>query len=271
MTISNRLLAALLCLAPLLAWAQSDTIPRPQEVTNTRMLGFGASEVLDTYLSPEKYSGPELRYISHTVRQRTGSPWRRYLIHEGNVSTNEDRSGDGTTLAALYDFRYAVHRSWQLAGGRLQLEAGGMVNPGLGVLNNTRNTNNPAQMRLFLHAGLSGAATYRFQLFHKPWALRYEVMAPLVGVMFSPNYGQSYYEIFSLGDYDHNAVVTTPFSAPTLRHSLTADFNLWGVRWRVGYLGDYQQAAVNNLKQHVYTHALVIGFVRHFQITDIVP
>ena len=139
MTISNRLLAVLLCLAPLLAWAQSDTIPRPQEVTNTQMLGFGASEVLDTYLSPEKYSGPELRYISHTVRQRIGSPWRRYLIHEGNVSTCEDRSGDGTTLAALYDFRYAVHRSWQLAGGRLQLEAGGMINPGLGVLNNTRN------------------------------------------------------------------------------------------------------------------------------------
>ena len=77
MTISNRLLAVLLCLAPLLAWAQSDTIPRPQEVTNTQMLGFGASEVLDTYLSPEKYIGPELRYISHTVRQRTGSPWRR--------------------------------------------------------------------------------------------------------------------------------------------------------------------------------------------------
>jgi hypothetical protein len=262
MTISNRLLAALLCLAPLLAWAQSDTIPRLQEVTNTQMLGFGASEVLDTYLSPEKYSGPELRYISHTVRQRTGSPWRRYLIHEGNVSTNEDRSGDGTTLAALYDFRYAVHRSWQLAGGRLQLEAGGMINPGLGVLNNTRNTNNPAQAKARLNIGPSVAAAFRFPLFRRQAVVRYEAYAPLLGVMFSPNYGQSYYEIFTRGNYDHNVVPTTVGCAPVLRHQLTLDIALRRFALRVGYMGDMQQASVNNLKYHSYSHLFLIGFVR---------
>jgi hypothetical protein len=52
---------------------------------------------------------------------------------------------------------------------------------------------------------------------------------------------------------------------------LTVDFRLLHTTWRVGYLGDYQQAEVNHLKQHFYTHSFLIGYVRHFTITDIIP
>lgn len=261
----------LYALLPLVANAQSNTIPDDWEITNVQMLGIGASNVLDTYLSPEKYNGSEIRYISHTIRQKDGKPITHTLIHEGNISSGTDRSEDGTTLAALYDFRYAMQRCWNIKEGRLRIETGGMLCVGAGAIQNTRNQNNPAQMRLFSNIGPSATVTWRFNIRHRPFALRYEAVAPVLGVMFSPNYGQSYYEIFSLGNYDHNAVITYPGNAPSLRHSLTADFSLWGLRWRLGYLGDFQQASVNNLKQHVYTHALMIGFVKHFKITNIQP
>ena len=146
----------------------------------------------------------------------------------------------------------------------------GLASANIGFNYCVRNQNNPAQMRLFAHLAPSAVATWHFHGWRRPMALRYEVEMPLVGVMFSPNFGQSYYEIFSRGNYDHNVVVTTPFNAPSLRHMLSLDVS-WGRHTlRVGYMGDYQQSHVNELKFHSYSHLLMVGYVRNFRISDII-
>ena len=263
-----------LMLAILLCWPASEAIGQEEEtpdkiITNAQLLGFGAINILDTYLSPEKYQGSELRYISHTIRERPGKRWSKEIMHQGSFADASDRSEDGNELSGLYTLTCVFQRDWSLASDQLGISIGGMTRFNIGVNYNSRNQNNPAQLRLSMQVGPSASATYHFRLFKKAFTARYELSVPLLGLMFSPNYGQSYYEIFSRGNYEHNAVVTTPFSSPSMHNMLTLDTKLWGTTLRIGYLGDIQQARVNGLKQHYYTHGLLIGFVKHFKTKTI--
>ena len=238
---------------------------------NALMLGVGYTDILDTYLSPEKYRGTDLRFLSHTRREKDSTHLVHQLLHEGCIATADNRSGNGGEIGGGYTFAYSLLRKWQMPVGscHLRLLAGGTAELSVGFLYNTRGSNNPAQARLALQLKPTVAADFDFRLFRRqqrPFTLHYEASAPLCGLMFSPNYGQSYYEIFSRGNYDHNCVPTTIASTPSLRQMLTLDFRALHTTWRIGYLGDWRQASVNNLKQHTYTHALVFGIVRRFRI-----
>ena len=269
----NRHLSILSALLLMAAWltptpmSAQELTDNSKEVVNAQMVSLGYVNLLDTYLSPEKYTGFDFRYISHTTRYTPGKHWARRIVHYGDIATGNDRNEKGSLMQGLYTLDIAFVRQYDLMGGRLHLQAGGMTDFNIGGVYNSRNQNNPAQLRLSMQVGPTATARYDFSLFRKPFTLSYELAAPLIGLMFSPNYGQSYYEIFSRGNYEHNAVVTTPFNSLSLRHMLTLDFPLWHAHMRIGYLGDIQQAKANNLKQHAYTHALVIGFVRNLKIT----
>lgn len=235
--------------------------------TVSHMVGIGPSRVLDTYLSAEHFSGTGFSYLCTIERQRHGRHWNTLMQHEVNLSTLNDRSTLRDEMEAAYNFYIARLRSWQLMDGRLKLQAGGMANALLGVIYNNANSNNPAQARLHLNLMPTGVASYRFSIGRLPMTARYELALPLAGIMFSPNYGQSYYETFVRGDYDHNVKLTTFVSAPEFRQLFSLETPIspsWALR--LGYLGNYQQFSVNQLKQHVYTHRVMIGVTRCFSI-----
>ena len=162
-----------------------------------------------------------------------------------------------------------------------------------------RNSNNPAQAKAYGGLGASGMLIYKFHIARYPLTVRYQANLPLLGVMFSPEYGESYYEIFSLGNGGRNVVFTSLHNNPSLRQLVTLDFPIRTVTLRthymvlrytslhnqppmrqlltldnpqglttlrVGYLGDYQQSKVNNLKSHAYSHDFMIGFVRNLYL-----
>ena len=250
----NKLLLLFFMLVPLHAVAQ--------ESTSANIIGVGSSGILDTYINQEKFSGIGFTYLYIKEHMKPEKRWNSIIEHELDLSTTRDRSKDNQMIEGSYNLYWGRYCHWQLLEDRLLLQAGGLANANLGFLYDMTTSNNPAQARLSLNLMPAGIATYHFPLFGKQFALRYELNVPLVGIMFSPNYGQSYYEIFNRGNYDHNIVPTTFVSAPSFRQMLSLDWHT-SEKWslRVGYLGNYQQAEVNNLKQHIYAHRVMIGIV----------
>ena len=241
-----------------------DSLPSlPKERAN--MIGIGSASILDTYLSAEKYHGSEIRYVNATRKPIRRATLIQAISHQGAFTTVNNRAKNSDEIGGMYHFQYALRTHWH-PSSHLLIEAGGGADAHLGMLYNTRNSNNPVQVYASIALSPSAAFGYRHRLWHRLFDLRYEVSAPLLGIMFSPNYGQSYYEIFSRGNYDHNVMPTTIFSTPSLRQFATVDIQVRKSHphhfLRVGYLGDYRQSRVNHLKHHHYSHLFILGWVK---------
>ena len=262
MKYNSPVLLLLLFLLPLNMAAQTDSTAIR---TTVNMVGFGSTNILDTYISQEKFHGEGITFLNLTQKDRNGKKWSTIVQHEANFSLADDRADCSHEMEGNYGIYWGRFRQWMLPH-QWTVEAGGLVNGNIGFIYNTNNSNNPAQARLSVNVMPSAIVTRPFSLFRQQFGLRYELDLPLAGVMFSPNYGQSYYELFNRGNYDHNIVPTTFVSAPSFRQQLSIDWHCcrsWSLR--LGYLGNYQQAQVNNLKQHVYNHRLMIGVVKRFK------
>ncbi|WP_346709859.1 DUF3316 domain-containing protein [Phocaeicola salanitronis] len=244
-----------------------DSLQATRHVMRSVMIGAGHNNTFETYLSPLEYEGPEVRFAYETMRMTR--------LMDGNVSAQnlfqlhasytENISQTNHTYGGLVNWNYALHYQFRPAKG-LKILFGPMLDLNAGVVYNRRNSNNPAQAKAYGGLGASGMLIYRFRIKNYPLTVRWQANLPLLGVMFSPEFGESYYEIFSLGNGGRNVVFTSLHNNPSLRQLLTLDFPVGNTVMRVGYVCDLQQAKVNNLKSHTYSHDFMIGVVRNLYL-----
>ena len=233
------------------------------------LYGIGHTNLLDTYLSPMKYTGPELRILRENMRNTKymdGKIYRQSLF-QANVSLTENKAGTGSEFAFLANWNLAYHYSFYKSG-KWQLQAGPNLDLNGGMIYNMRNSNNPVNAKAYANLGASGMAIYHFKIKEHPFMLRYQLNVPLLGVMFSPEYGQPYYEMSIAKDFGKNIRFTSLHNQPSVRQFITLDFPIRNTTLRVGYVCDIQQAKVNHLKSHMWSHSFLIGFVKHFQIIN---
>lgn len=269
------LTVVLLLLSSLCAFGQDTIVVSPnREVLHSSMIGAGWANVLDTYLSPYNYKGSDYRIQRETQRMTTlwnGRVSNQSLI-DVNACVNENHVGNIDEYAGgirysqgwLYNFANGnivnpVERSasrWNFAAG---LAASGY----LGVVYIDRSGNNPAQAKADIMIDATAMATYDMRIAGHHYLWRYQFAIPLMGIAFSPNYGQSYYEAFVLGNSDHNVLFAYPGNMPSMRHRLTLDIPIRRYTLRLGYVAQFNQSTFNHLKYHSWTHDLVIGFNKY--------
>ncbi len=249
-----------------MGWAQLPLEPQ-RVVTRATLVGVGYTNVYDTYLSPNEYSGTELRLLHERQRQLSWGEgeYSSQSILQGNVGYTQNSGNNGTEFNGLVNWCYGVHRHYA-ATQNLEILVGALGDANLGGIYNSRNSNNPAVAKVYINLTASAMARYRFRLFGRQMQARYQLQIPLIGVMFSPEYQQSYYEIFSLGNTSGTICFTSLHNQPSLRHYLTLDVPFRCATLRVGYVGDMQQSLVNNLRCHSYSHTAMVGFVKRLYL-----
>lgn len=235
------------------------------------VVGIGRTHQLDTYLSPMEYKGPGLSLLEEYRRVINWNDNRATFRSTIQANVSPGHAWEGGTDVWGGDLRYDA--TWQyhfwIPGVRnLTLKAGGGFDALIGGMYATHGGNNPAQAHAQLQLLGSFTAQYLLPSRKLPWLVWYYADLPLLGGMFSPAYGQSYYEIFERGNYDHNVVLTQPFRDFSLRQQLWIDIALRKNKppfyhLRIGYMNEVRQAQPNGLKQKMVSNSLMLGIVKH--------
>ena len=242
--------------------AQTDGLPTSKFQIRSTLFGIGYTNILDTYLSPVEYKGMEIRMLRENMKMTDlmDGQVSSQSMFQLYVSITKNHANTGNEWGGILNGIQAWHYHWEI--GDLKLLAGPMIDLNFGFLYNTRNSNNPAQAIANINLDASGMAIYHFHIKKHPFIARYQLNIPFAGVMFSPDYGQSYYEIFELEHSNRNVLFTSVHNRPSFRQFLTLDVPVRNSCIRIGYMCDIQQSKVNHIKSHQWSHTLMLGFVK---------
>lgn len=241
---------------------------RPQNATEHQwMWGAGRANVLDTYLSPLEYKGLDLAVQHRTERAAHWGGGRVTVLsmYGGHAAYMKSPTDDGKEWDAELTAAGGLLYNWQPAK-HWRFGVGGTVEGSGGFTYNTRGSNNPAQGRLGISLNATGLAEYRFTLWHRTATARVMADVQMAGVQFAPEYGQSYYEIFSLGHTDGIIHFTHPGNCPTGRLQATLTLPVSGAKLTLGYLADVRQSKLGGLKRHAWRNNFMIGYTRHLRL-----
>ena len=221
---------------------------------------IGRQSALDTYLSPIRYSGLDVALGYERLRAAGFAPEKWLTRHNASVNfaSMNNQSGSGAMMSLYLDYSFAMLRRWQLGRG-LWLAGGGEAALTLGGLYNLRNSNNPATAKVAIDLGATAMASYHLRVGRLPLTFRYQVSLPVVGAFFSPAFGQSYYEMFYIGNTAGIVHFGAWHNRVDLRNYLSVDLHLGKMALRLGYRQLMRTTHVNHIDTQVLNHMFVLG------------
>lgn len=235
-----------------------------RSVNEGTLIGIGGCRMKDTYLTPEKYGGIGFHFMNERMRRikSTDSKISRQNVVNVDLSTTMNGAENANFLSAFVDYSVGYH--YLLPVPYLKVKAGGSVRGMMGMVYNTRNGNNPMTIHADVDLNFSVIALYEFHIGKHPLAIRYQFETPFAGVLFSPVYNQSYYEIFSLGNTAGTVNFNSFNNKFAMRNYLTLDFPVGGMTLRAGYFGHYYSTHIHHLDRYIISHNVMLGIVKEF-------
>ncbi len=228
-------------------------------VNSSWMLDAGSAHVADTYLSPLKYTGWNASFEYERLQAMKFSPerWRQQLHVGVEFSDADNRAGNGSMLYGNLYARWGMLHVWRMPC-RFTLAAGGSAGADIGGIYNNRNGNNPAAAKVDVTANLTGWATWETTVGRMPVMFRWQTTMPLIGMFFSPEYDELYYEMY-LGNRHGLLHCAWPGNFFSWDNLVTADLDFATTRLRVGFRSRIYSTEVNRITTRIFSYSFVLG------------
>lgn len=259
-----RMLCVLLSLSLCYGMASAepvDTIFTSRPVTGYYNIEIGHRSVLATYLSPLKYHGTGYGVSGLWSKAMPFNP-RKAVMHFEAAAEFDNLLNPAETarmVGLTASFRWGM--SWRtVLGNDIQLTAGGSVGIDGGAYYLLRNGNNPVQAMGNASIAARASLSKPVKIGRLNVLLADCVSLPTVSMFFSPDYGETYYEIY-LGN--HSGLVHAGWWGNNFRidNLLSATIDFGKTAALIGYRFKTDTQWANNLNTKIFSHSLVIGVV----------
>lgn len=216
--------------------------------TKTNTIGLSILSLTDPYLSPLTYTGNGIQFEHESRRflstTNTNVSIQFKLDLEAGYLLNPAQTSSMTYLAI--DYNGGMHYHFRLMKGLILL-AGGSWDLDLGYKDVPRNVNNPGNVDLATNLNLSGVAMYDIPLRRRTLRMQLAIETPILGWMYVPLAGASYYEMFRLGNLSNISHVSSIINRRGINPKLTLDVPFNRSVWRVGLMYQTLRYSANNL------------------------
>ena len=233
--------------------AQESVLKSTNQAT---LLGVGKAFLTDTYLSPLEYSGLTMSLLHERISPTQHFNEKLLLQQQFQLQVAFTKNPSASASEYFGEVSYNINGLYPfLTSHNFRFFGGGGIDASLGGIYNVRNSNNPGSLNAAVNLNLSAMATYNWRRF----TFRWQVSTPFAGVFFSPAYGQSYYEIFSLGNGNGTIRFASFQNQLALRNYFTVDIPINNITIRTGYLFDFYRTHVNEITTKIVSHQFMIG------------
>jgi hypothetical protein len=250
----------------LCAGVQAQSLPEIPLTYESSMIGAGSTSVYDTYLSPLEYTGSHigLLYEQMSLTGLLNGQISAQHLFNLEIADTKNSSGTARNYAGNLEYAYGLYYRFKPVH-KIQFFAGMQADGQLGFVYNNRNGNNPVTGKVNLNLNVSGMASYKFRVKQQPVQLRYQINIPVAGGFFSPQFGQSYYEI-GLGDRQGLFHFASFHNQRIMQNLLSAELPFNSFILRLAYMNRIYETRVNHLDTRIVSHSFYVGFSKNFHV-----
>ncbi len=222
---------------------------------------------VDPYLTPLTYSGLGVGY--EHIERKYFNPENVNYSMQGKLNAlvgvvlNPAYSTAMTYIGGVYSWGAFYHYR-QLKN--VQILAGATTDAQIGVKSLARNVNNPVNVDAAVNMNFAAQFRYNFRIKRLPMRLNYDVETPLMGCMFVPVGGASYYEMFELWNLNNAIHFSSLHNKLGFKSALSLDILFKKSTLSVGFSNQNLIFEANNLvfKQKVMSFG--VGYKYDFYI-----